>query len=105
MNDVTTESPVAYPASRTLINNPVTVKELRSRMRGRRAFVVLTIYLLLMSLFILLVYLVYAAAARNSFGPSGRQAGKAVFGAVLAVELFLVPLCQCLLQVLQNDES
>ena len=90
MNDVKAESPVEYSVSRTLISNPVTIKELRSRMRGRRAFVVLTIYLLLMSLFILLVYLVYAAAARNSFGPSGRQAGKAVFGAVLAVELFLV---------------
>ncbi|UCG23802.1 MAG: ABC transporter permease [Chloroflexota bacterium] len=90
MDSAATESPVEYPAVRSLIDNPVTVKELRSRMRGRRAFVVLTIYLLLMSLFILLVYLVYAAAARNSFGPGGRQAGKAVFGAVLAVEMFLV---------------
>jgi ABC-type transport system involved in multi-copper enzyme maturation permease subunit len=90
MSDATTESPAEYPAARTLFNNPVAVKELRSRMRGRRAFVVLTVYLLLMSLFIFFVYLVYAAAARNSFGPSGRQAGKAVFGAVLAVEMFLV---------------
>ena len=90
MRDATAESPTEYRAARSLIKNPVAVKELRSRMRGRRAFVVLTIYLLLMSLFILLVYLVYVASARNSFGPSGRQAGKAVFGAVLAVEMFLV---------------
>lgn len=79
-----------YPAVRSLINNPVAVKELRSRMRGRRAFVVLTIYVLLMSLLIFLVYLLYAAASSNAFGPSNRQAGKAVFGAVLAVEIFLV---------------
>lgn len=90
MSDATAETSAEHQATRPLITNPVVVKELRSRMRGRRAFVVLTVYLLLMSLFILLVYLVYAAAARNSFGPSGRQAGKAVFGAVLAVEMFLV---------------
>jgi ABC-type transport system involved in multi-copper enzyme maturation permease subunit len=90
MSEATTQTNAEYPAVRNLIKNPVAVKELRSRMRGRRAFVVLTVYLLLMSLFIFLVYLVYAAAARNTFGPSSRQAGKAVFGAVLAVEIFLV---------------
>ena len=40
---------------RRWLQNPVTVKELRSRMRGRRAFVVLTVYLLLTSGFISLV--------------------------------------------------
>jgi ABC-type transport system involved in multi-copper enzyme maturation permease subunit len=77
-------------SERNLISNPVALKELRSRMRGRRAFVVLTIYVFLMSLFIFLVYLAYVAASRNSFGPSSRQAGKAVFAAVLAAEVFLV---------------
>jgi ABC-type transport system involved in multi-copper enzyme maturation permease subunit len=77
-------------SERNLIRNPVALKELRSRMRGRRAFVVLTIYVFLMSLFIFLVYLAYVAASRNSFGPSSRQAGKAVFAAVLAAEVFLV---------------
>jgi ABC-type transport system involved in multi-copper enzyme maturation permease subunit len=90
MSEVTTERSVVGQARSNLISNPVALKELRSRMRGRRAFVVLTIYALLMSLLILLVYLAYEAASRNSFGPSSRQAGKAVFAAVLAAEVFLV---------------
>lgn len=72
-----------------LLQNPVAVKELRSRMRGRRAFVVLTLYLLLMSSLISLVYLAYAASS----GPgsvAAREVGKAVFAAVLSVEVFLV---------------
>ena len=73
-----------------LLQNPVTMKELRSRMRGRRAFVVLTVYLLVMSLFLSLVYLAYASASGSRFGPDSRQAGKAVFAAVLGVEVFLV---------------
>ena len=59
-------------------------------MRGRRAFVVLTIYLALMSTLVLIVYLAFSAASNNSFGPSSRQAGKAVFAAVLAIQVFLV---------------
>ncbi len=78
-----------YPWNKFL-QNPVTVKELRGRMRGRRGFVVLTTYLLLMSGFITLVYLIYSAAANNPSGPNSRQAGKVVFTAVLAVETFLV---------------
>jgi ABC-type transport system involved in multi-copper enzyme maturation permease subunit len=79
----------SYPWDKFL-QNPVTVKELRSRMRGRRGFVVLTTYLLLMSGFITLVYLIYSAAANSPSGPNSRQAGKVVFAAVLAVETFLV---------------
>ena len=36
--------------------NAVAIKELRSRMRGRRAFVVVTVYLLLLSLFAFAIY-------------------------------------------------
>ena len=75
---------------RRRLQNPVTVKELRSRMRGRRAFVVLTVYLLLMSGFISLVYLAYAAAANNPFGPDPRQAGKTIFGTVVGVQALMV---------------
>lgn len=78
-----------YPWDKFL-QNPVTVKELRSRMRGRRGFVVLTTYLLLLTGFITLVYLIYSAAASNPTGPNSRQAGKVVFTAVLAIETFLV---------------
>lgn len=75
-----------------LLQNPVTVKELRSRMRGRRAFVVLTVYLSLMGLFITLLYALYSAAANRTFGPDPAQAGKAVYGAVLGVQVMVVVL-------------
>ncbi|MFQ5421943.1 MAG: ABC transporter permease, partial [Anaerolineae bacterium] len=68
---------------------PITIKELRSRMRGRRAFVVLTVYLFLMSGFISLIYLAYAESA-GSYGPDPRDAGKVVFSAVLGIQVFLV---------------
>ncbi len=59
-------------------------------MRGRRAFAVLTVYLTLMGGLVLIVYLAFSAASNNSFGPSSRQAGKVVFAAVLAIQVFLV---------------
>lgn len=73
-----------------LARNPVTVKELRSRMRGQRAFLLMTAYLLLMGGLIFTVYLAYVASSGNNFGPSNRQAGKAVFTAVLLVQVILV---------------
>ena len=72
------------------IRNPVTVKELRSRMRGRRAFTVLTLYLTLMGSLVLVVFLAFSAASNNSFGPTSRQAGKVVFAAVLTIQVILV---------------
>lgn len=75
---------------RALTRNPITIKELRSRMRGRRAFVVLTVYLLVMSGFISLTYLAYASSSGGPFGPDPRQAGKVLFTAVLAVQVILV---------------
>lgn len=73
-----------------ILQNPVTIKELRSRMRGRRAFVVLTVYLLLMSCFVALVYLAYASAANSPFGPDPRLAGKTIFATVVGVQVLLV---------------
>jgi ABC-type transport system involved in multi-copper enzyme maturation permease subunit len=73
-----------------LFENPVTVKELRSRMRGARGFVVLTLYLFLLSGFISLVYFAYAAAANQPFGPDPRQAGKPILGTVVAIQVLLV---------------
>jgi ABC-2 type transport system permease protein len=73
----------------SLRQNPVTMKELRSRMRGRRAFVVLTLYLLAMSVFVTLIYASFAASS-GPYGPNARDAGKAVFMGVLAVEVFMV---------------
>lgn len=74
---------------RIWLENPVILKELRSRMRGRRAFVILTIYLALMGGLISLVYWGYIS---GSPGPTSvaRDAGKFILAMVLAVEVFLV---------------
>ena len=64
-------------------SNPLLLKELRGRMRGARAFVVLTVYLLLLSCFTSIIYYAYAASSRGPGGgpdkkgsaPSGRLSG------------------------------
>ena len=58
------------------LSNPVTVKELRGRMRGRRAFAVLTLYLLILSGVITVVYLAYSANASGPGASTARTAGK-----------------------------
>jgi ABC-2 type transport system permease protein len=91
MADLAQEQPPARrPFLAALLQNPVTVKELRSRMRGRRAFVVLTVYLLLMGLFITALYGLYRSASRQVFGPDPAQAGKVVYGAVLGIQVMIV---------------
>jgi len=88
----TAESNAPRPGRRAwLRRNPIVLKELRSRMRGRRAFVSLTIYLVFLSGFVSLVY-ASSASAINAFGsPSDWQRlGKAVFFAVVGLELFML---------------
>lgn len=72
------------------LQNPVALKELRSRMRGRRAFAVLTSYLLLMSVLVALVYLSIYLRAQTSSALDLNEAGKAIFTTVLVVQAFLV---------------
>lgn len=66
------------------------IKELRGRMRGKRAFVVLTIYAGLLSAFASAIYLLYSSAADDIGGPPGQVLGKIVFGGVVITELLLV---------------
>ena len=73
-----------------LRSNPVSLKELRGRMRGARAFVVLTLYVMLMSGFTSLLYLTYSTSSGLMASSSGSVIGKVVFGGVLVVQLFLV---------------
>lgn len=74
-----------------LFRNPVTVKELRGRMRRGKAYVIITVYLTLMSLLVGLVYLGLASSASNVGNSSGVQTiGKAVFGIVVGVEMMMV---------------
>jgi ABC-type transport system involved in multi-copper enzyme maturation permease subunit len=74
----------------------IMVKELRSRMRGRRAFVVLTIYLALLALITYGAYLIVAPTAQAGFGGFGNQAnasgviGQTIFSLLSIFQLILV---------------
>jgi ABC-type transport system involved in multi-copper enzyme maturation permease subunit len=74
-----------------LMDNPVIIKELRGRMRGRQAFILLTIYLALIGFFIVIVYNLLDLTSSITWNPSARQdAGKAIFGTVVLLELLLI---------------
>lgn len=92
--DMTTTTPTPEAPRRTLrerlFGNPIALKELRGRMRGARAFIVLTVYLALMSGFVTLVYLLYSSSV-TVIGPSqGGEIGRVLFISIVGVELFLV---------------
>lgn len=70
--------------------NPVLAQELRGRMRGARAFVILTIFLLVLAIPTTLLYLAAAQSAQfDTFG-AGQRIGKTVFLGVAAVALLQV---------------
>lgn len=74
-----------------MLDNPVILKELRGRMRGRQAFILLTVYLGLIAVFIVLVYNLLGLTSSITWDPSARQgAGKAIFGTVVLLELLLL---------------
>lgn len=75
--------------------NPVLVKELRGRMRGVRAFVLLTVYLTVLSGLALLVYM--GMAQGSSYDPNiGQRIGQTLFfligGVALAQVCLITPL-------------
>lgn len=70
--------------------NPLLVKELRGRMRGARAFVVLTVHLLLMSCFAAIVYAAASPTSYYSSRPDTSDMGKAVFATVVIVQIFMI---------------
>jgi ABC-type transport system involved in multi-copper enzyme maturation permease subunit len=70
-------------------SNPVLVKELRGRMRGARAFVILSIYLGITAAVTLLVYLAVAGASRTDL-TAGRVIGQTIFWTVCSAALVLV---------------
>jgi ABC-type transport system involved in multi-copper enzyme maturation permease subunit len=91
MSEIIQEQPIKKKRFwQRLRENPVTVKELRSRMRGRRAFVVLTVHLLFMSGFITLVYSAFASSASGPYGPDARDVGKVIFSSVVGIQVLLV---------------
>jgi ABC-2 type transport system permease protein len=86
-------APIKRKPSRLLrgLWNPLLVKELRGRMRGARAFVVLTVYLLLLSCFTSIIYYTYTASVSGP-GSASEMAylGKVVFASVVIIEIFMV---------------
>jgi ABC-type transport system involved in multi-copper enzyme maturation permease subunit len=89
--------PAASPAKRPNIvqralENPVIRKELRGRMRARQAFVLLTLYLLMLGVVTGVVYAGLAASQPYSGAnlQIRQSAGKAIFGTVVLLELFLI---------------
>lgn len=74
----------------------IMVKELRSRMRGRRAFIVLTIYLAILALITYGVYAIVAPNARlmvgGGFGQANASAliGQSIFTVLSILQLILV---------------
>lgn len=70
--------------------NPVMLKELRGRMRGMRAFVVMTVYLGLMSGFATLIYFLYLSATRANTSAAAGEIGRVLFMAIVGLELLLI---------------
>ena len=72
----------------------VGVKELRGRMRGRRAFVILTVYLVLLAAFAWMMELIleqqYGRASATSAAFASASIGRGVFSALMMLETLLV---------------
>lgn len=79
----------AWRSLRSYRMNPMALKELRGRMRGARAFIVLSVYLGLMSAFALLIY--FAFNVGNRIGSSvGGEIGRTLFIALVGIEMLLI---------------
>ncbi len=71
--------------------NPVMLKELRSRMRGGRAFLILSIYLLLLGGTVSLIFVTFFADQTAAASANVRQTlGKTLFGVVVGMQLLTV---------------
>jgi ABC-type transport system involved in multi-copper enzyme maturation permease subunit len=69
--------------------NPILIKDLRSRMRGARAYILLTIYLLILAGVTLLLYAALAGETVNDLN-AGRRIGQALFFTIATVALIEV---------------
>ncbi len=69
--------------------NPILVKDLRSRMRGARAYILLTIYLLVLAGVTLLLYVAVGGSTGSDLN-AGRRIGQALFFTIATVALIEV---------------
>jgi ABC-2 type transport system permease protein len=86
-----TQSAPAEFFSRSM-DNPIISKELKSRMRGRQGFLIIGAYLLLISFFIFLIYLLLTLdGSLSNSDPSFLQTvGKVIFSTVVLLELLML---------------
>lgn len=69
--------------------NPILIKDLRSRMRGARAYILLTIYLTILAGVSLLLYAAIAGSVGDDLN-AGREIGRALFFTIATVALIEV---------------
>jgi ABC-type transport system involved in multi-copper enzyme maturation permease subunit len=70
--------------------NPVLVKELRGRMRGARAFIILTVFLVVLAVPTILIYLSVAETVRFDPFNAGQQVGKSLFIGIVTIALIQI---------------
>jgi ABC-type transport system involved in multi-copper enzyme maturation permease subunit len=73
-----------------MLDNPVILKELKGRMRGRQGFVTMTIYLMLISFFITSIYLIFYMENSDTSPGAMQTLGKALFGTIVLLELLMI---------------
>ncbi|MDX1993078.1 MAG: hypothetical protein SF029_11845 [bacterium] len=81
---------ILFADLRAFRTNPVMLKEVRERMRGARAFVVITVYLGLMSGFTVLLYLIRRGLVDTSGSAVTGELGRVLFAGVVGLELLLI---------------
>jgi ABC-type transport system involved in multi-copper enzyme maturation permease subunit len=75
-----------------IVDNPIIAKELKRRMRGRNGFIIIGVYLSLISFFIFLIYfLLTLDSSTSNSDPSFLQTlGKIIFSTVVLLELLML---------------
>jgi len=78
-------------ARRLLLRNPVITREVRTRMRGGRAFIVLTAHLLALAVALAVAYLLFYTSLTTGANLEARRLfGKAIFGLMIWMELITI---------------
>jgi ABC-type transport system involved in multi-copper enzyme maturation permease subunit len=74
----------------TFFVNPIIVKELRSRMRGARAFITLTSVLIMMSIISYGLYKLVLISSAWSYTPLSPQIGQTLFTSIAVIEILMI---------------